>query len=109
LGASGEATIFSGAAGQISRALSSFSGYQAYSIATSRIWSHFACLDKFHAKQRDSRYSETCNNRNGGLAGVSPIPFVMAVALSAIIAFVTPVGVPSTALIYSTSVFQEAS
>jgi di/tricarboxylate transporter len=34
--------------------------------------------------------------------GVSSVPFVMAVALSATIAFITPVGAPSTALIYST-------
>lgn len=33
---------------------------------------------------------------------ITPVPFVMAVALSAIIAFITPVGVPSTALVYST-------
>jgi di/tricarboxylate transporter len=36
------------------------------------------------------------------ILGMTPVPFVMAVALSATIAFITPVGVPSTALIYST-------
>jgi sodium-dependent dicarboxylate transporter 2/3/5 len=36
------------------------------------------------------------------ILGVTPVPFVMAVALSATIAFITPVGAPSTALIYST-------
>jgi di/tricarboxylate transporter len=34
--------------------------------------------------------------------GITPVPFVMAVAISATIAFITPVGAPSTALIYST-------
>jgi sodium-dependent dicarboxylate transporter 2/3/5 len=34
--------------------------------------------------------------------GVTPVPFVMSIALSATIAFITPIGVPSTAMIYST-------
>jgi sodium-dependent dicarboxylate transporter 2/3/5 len=34
--------------------------------------------------------------------GMNPVPFVMTVALSATIAFITPVGVPSTALVYAT-------
>lgn len=34
--------------------------------------------------------------------GLNPVPFAVSVALSAVIAFITPVGVASTALVYST-------
>jgi solute carrier family 13 (sodium-dependent dicarboxylate transporter), member 2/3/5 len=98
----GEAMISSGAAGQISRALSSLSGARLTVLLPLAFGAISLVLTNFMSNSATAAILIPVAIETAGLLGISPVPFVMAVALSAIIAFVTPVGVPSTALVYAT-------
>lgn len=98
----GEAMIFSGAAGQISRALSSLSGVGPTVLLPLAFGAISFVLTNFMSNSATAAILIPVAIETAGVLGINPVPFVMAVALSAVIAFVTPVGVPSTALVYST-------
>jgi len=98
----GEAMIFSGAAGQISRALSSLNGVGSTVLLPLAFGAISFALTNFMSNSATAAILIPVAIETAGLLGINPVPFAMAVALSAIIAFVTPVGVPSTALVYAT-------
>ena len=98
----GEAMIFSGAAGQISRILSSLSGVGLTALLPIALGAISLVLTNFMSNSATAAILIPVAIETAGVLGINPVPLVMAVALSAIIAFVTPVGVPSTALVYST-------
>jgi di/tricarboxylate transporter len=98
----GEAMIASGAAEQISGALFSLNSV-APSIALPLIFGTISLiLTNFISNSATGAMLIPIAMETSRLLGITPVPLVMAVALSAIIAFITPVGVPSTALVYST-------
>ncbi len=98
----GEAMIASGAAGQISGALFSLNSV-APSIVLPLLFGIISLiLTNFISNSATGAMLIPIAIETSRLLGITPVPFVMAVALSAIIAFITPVGVPSTALVYST-------
>lgn len=98
----GEAMIASGAAGQISGALFSLNNV-APTIVLPLVFGMISLsLTNFISNSATGAMLIPIAIETSRLLGITPVPFVMAVALSAIIAFITPVGVPSTALVYST-------
>lgn len=98
----GEAMIASGAAGQISDALFSFNSVAPMIVLPLLFGVISLILTNFISNSATGAMMIPIAIETSRLLGISPVPFVMAVALSAIIAFITPVGVPSTALVYST-------
>jgi sodium-dependent dicarboxylate transporter 2/3/5 len=98
----GEAMIVSGAASGISGAIASMQG----SVPTLLIMVVLSLisllLTNFISNSAAAAILIPIAIETANILGMTPVPFVMAVALSATIAFITPVGVPSTALIYST-------
>lgn len=98
----GEAMIASGAAGQISGALFSFNSVAPLIVLPLLFGVISLILTNFISNSATGAMMIPIAIETSRLLGISPVPFVMAVALSAIIAFITPVGVPSTALVYST-------
>jgi len=98
----GEAMITSGAAGQISGALFSLNNF-APTIVLPLVFGMISLiLTNFISNSATGAMLIPIAIETSRLLGITPVPIVMAVALSAIIAFITPVGVPSTALVYST-------
>lgn len=98
----GEAMISSGAATGISSAIASVSTFFP-SILTIVVLSLLSlALTNFISNSATGALLIPIAIETSNILGINPVPFVMAVALSATIAFITPVGVPSTALIYST-------
>jgi sodium-dependent dicarboxylate transporter 2/3/5 len=98
----GEAIIASGAAGQISGALFSFNSVAPMIVLPLLFGVISLILTNFISNSATGAMLIPIAIETSRLLGITPVPFVMAVALSAIIAFITPVGVPSTALVYST-------
>ncbi len=98
----GEAMIASGAAGQISDALFSFNSVAPMIILPLLFGVISLVLTNIISNSATAAMMIPIAIETSRLLGITPVPFVMAVALSAIIAFITPVGVPSTALVYST-------
>jgi len=100
----GEAMIVSGAAGGISSALASIQG-SAPTILILVVLSLISLLlTNFISNSATAAILIPIAIETANILGTTPVPFVMAVALTATIAFITPVGVPSTALIYSTGI-----
>jgi len=98
----GEAMIVSGAAGRISSAIASLHG-STPTIFILLIFSLISLvLTNFISNSATAAILIPIAIETAGILGTTPVPYVMAIALSATIAFITPVGVPSTALIYST-------
>lgn len=98
----GEAMIFSGAAGQISGALFSLNS-AAPTILLPLVFGIISLvLTNFISNSATAAILIPIAIETANLLGITPVPFVMSVALSATIAFITPVGVASTALVYST-------
>jgi len=97
----GEAMIVSGAAGQISSTLASLQGVTPTILTV--IFSLISLiLTNFISNSATSAMLLPIALNIANVLGMTPIPFIMAIALSATIAFITPIGVPSTAMIYST-------
>lgn len=97
----GEAMIVSGTAGRISSAIASLEGtYSAIVILLFGLIS--LVLTNFLSNSATAAILLPIAIDTAKVLGMNPVPFVMAIALSANIAFITPIGVPSTAMIYST-------
>ncbi|MDG6223195.1 MAG: SLC13/DASS family transporter [Candidatus Bathyarchaeota archaeon] len=98
----GEAMIISGAASGISSAIASMHGSTPTIVIIIVLSTISLLLTNFISNSATAAILIPIAIETANILEMSPVPFVMAVALSATIAFITPVGVPSTALIYST-------
>ena len=98
----GEAMIVSGAASGISSAIASMHGSASILLIMITLSLISLLLTNFISNSATAAILIPIAIETANILGMTPVPFVMAVALSATIAFITPVGAPSTALIYST-------
>lgn len=98
----GEAMIVSGAASGISSAIASMHSVVPMVLITVVLSLISLLLTNFISNSATAAMLIPIAIQTSNILGITPVPFVMAVALSATMAFITPVGVPSTALIYST-------
>lgn len=98
----GEAMIVSGAAGIMSGALASLHGSLPTILMLLVMSLISMVLTNFISNSATAAILIPVAIDAAHVLGVNPVPLVMTVALSATIAFITPVGVPSTALVYST-------
>jgi solute carrier family 13 (sodium-dependent dicarboxylate transporter), member 2/3/5 len=98
----GEAMIVSGAASGISSAIASMQSSTPTLLIIVVLSLTSLLLTNFISNSATAAILIPISIETANILEMSPVPFVMAVALSATIAFITPVGVPSTALIYST-------
>ena len=97
-----EAMIVSGAASGISGAIASMRGSTPLILIIVVLSLISLLLTNFISNSATGAILIPIAIETADLLGATPVPFVMAVALSATIAFITPVGAPSTALIYTT-------
>jgi len=97
-----EAMIISGAASGISSAIASMHGVAPTLLIIVVLSLISLLLTNFISNSATAAILIPIAIETANILGMPSVPFVMAVALSATIAFITPVGVPSTALIYST-------
>jgi sodium-dependent dicarboxylate transporter 2/3/5 len=100
----GEAMIASGAANGISSAIASMHGSTPIIVIIVVLSLISLLLTNFISNSATAAILIPIAIETSNILGITPVPFVMAVALTATIAFITPVGVPSTALIYSTGI-----
>jgi solute carrier family 13 (sodium-dependent dicarboxylate transporter), member 2/3/5 len=100
----GEAMIASGAASGISSAIASMHGSTPTVVIIVVLSLISLLLTNFISNSATAAILIPIAIETANILGITPVPFVMAVALTATIAFITPVGVPSTALIYSTGI-----
>ncbi len=98
----GEAMIVSGAAGGISGAIASIRGSAPLLLIIVVLSLISLLLTNFISNSATAAILIPIAIETANILEMTPVPLVMAVALSATIAFITPVGAPSTALIYST-------
>lgn len=98
----GEAMIVSGAAGIMSGAIASLHGYVPMILMLLVMSLISLMLTNFISNSATAAILIPVAIDAARVLGMTPVPLVMTVALSATIAFITPVGVPSTALVYST-------
>ena len=98
----GEAMIASGAAGIMSNTIASLHGSTPMIFMLLVLSLISLTLTNFISNSATAAILIPIAIDIARVLGITPVPFVMAVALSATIAFITPVGVPSTALVYST-------
>jgi sodium-dependent dicarboxylate transporter 2/3/5 len=97
-----DAMIVSGAATEISGAIASMRGSAPLVLIMVILSLISLLLTNFISNSATAAILIPIAIETADLLGVPSVPLVMAVALSATIAFITPVGAPSTALIYST-------
>ena len=100
----GEAMIASGAASGISSAIASMHGSTPTIVLIVVLSLISLLLTNFISNSATAAILIPIAIETANILDMTPVPFVMAVALTATIAFITPVGVPSTALIYSTGI-----
>ena len=100
----GEAMIASGAASGISSAIASLQGLTPTIVIIVVLSLISLLLTNFISNSATAAILIPIAIETANILKMTPVPFVMAVALTATIAFITPVGVPSTALIYSTGI-----
>ncbi|MDH5449117.1 MAG: SLC13 family permease [Hadesarchaea archaeon] len=100
----GEAMIESGAASGISSAIASMHGSSPIIVIIAVLSLISLLLTNFISNSATAAILIPIAIETANILEMTPVPFVMAVALTATIAFITPVGVPSTALIYSTGI-----
>jgi sodium-dependent dicarboxylate transporter 2/3/5 len=100
----GEAMIASGAASGISSAIASMHGSTPIMVILVVLSLISLLLTNFISNSATAAILIPIAIETANILEMTPVPFVMAVALTATIAFITPVGVPSTALIYSTGI-----
>ncbi|MBS7651404.1 SLC13/DASS family transporter [Candidatus Bathyarchaeota archaeon] len=98
----GEAINFSGVAERISSIIASLHGFVPTILILTVLSLISLVLTNFISNSATAAILIPISIDVAHIIGITPIPFVMAVALSATIAFITPIGVPSTSLIYST-------
>ena len=98
----GEAMIVSGAAGAISNTMASLHGSTSAILILLILSLLSLVMTNFISNSATAAILIPIAIDVSSALGMSQIRFVMAVALSATVAFITPVGVPSTALVYST-------
>lgn len=99
----GEAMIASGAAGKISSFIASMRSPFFFPIVVFLLLSLFSLtLTNFISNSTAAAIIIPIAIESSALLDFNPVPFVVEVALSAIAAFITPIDVPSTALVYST-------
>lgn len=104
----GEAMIASGAAERISTTIASLQG--ATPTALVLVFSLIALvLTNFISNSATAAMLLPIAIDTAKTLGVTPVPFVMAIALSATIAFITPIGVPSTAMTYATGLISRGT
>jgi sodium-dependent dicarboxylate transporter 2/3/5 len=100
----GEAMIASGAASGISSAIAGIQGSMPIIVIIAVLSLISLLLTNFISNSATAAILIPIAIETAKILEMTPVPFVMAVALTATIAFITPVGVPSTALIYSTGI-----
>ena len=100
----GAAMIASGAASGISSAIASMHGSTPTIVIIIVLSLISLLLTNFISNSATAAILIPIAIETANILGITPVPFVMVVALTATIAFITPVGVPSTALIYSTGI-----
>jgi sodium-dependent dicarboxylate transporter 2/3/5 len=98
----GEAMIKSGSAGIISNGIASIQGFAPTLLVVFLLCLLSLALTNFISNSATAAILIPIAIETANILQIAPVQFVMAVALSATIAFITPVGAPSTALIYST-------
>jgi sodium-dependent dicarboxylate transporter 2/3/5 len=98
----GEAMIVSGAASGISSAIASMHSIFPTLLIMGVLSLISILLTNFISNSATAAMLIPIAIETANILGMSPVPFVMAVALSGTMAFITPVGAPSTALTYST-------
>jgi sodium-dependent dicarboxylate transporter 2/3/5 len=98
----GEAMIVSGAAGKVSGLIASLHGLAPGISILLMLSTISLLLTNVISNSATAAILVPMAIETSGILGIDPVPFVMAVSLSATIAIITPVGVPSTALVYST-------
>jgi len=97
----GEAMIASGTAGKISSLIASLHG-PATPIIILLLSVISLTLTNFISNSATAAIMIPITIETSALLGFNLVPFVVAVALSATAAFITPIGAPSTALVYAT-------
>ncbi|MEJ2241572.1 MAG: SLC13 family permease, partial [Candidatus Bathyarchaeota archaeon] len=100
----GEAMIASGAASGISSAIASMHGSTPTIVIIAVLSLISLLLTNFISNSATAAILIPIAIETANILEMTSVPFVMTVALTATIAFITPVGVPSTALIYSTGI-----
>ncbi len=98
----GEAMIASGTAGKISSFIASLHGPALPIIILLLLSIISLTVTNFISNSATAAIIIPITIETSASLGFNPVPFVVAVALSATAAFITPIGVPSTALVYST-------
>lgn len=98
----GEAMIVSGTAGKVSSLIASLHGPAPVVIILFLLSLISLTITNFISNSATAAILIPITFETAVFLGYNPTPFVVAVALSATAAFITPIGVPSTALIYST-------
>jgi len=97
----GEAMIVSGSAGRINSAIASLQGTTPTTLII--LFSFITLLlTNFISNSATAAIFIPISIDVARIFGSTPVPLTMAIALSATIAFITPIGVPSTALVHST-------
>uniref|UniRef100_A0A832IJY2 SLC13/DASS family transporter n=1 Tax=Fervidobacterium pennivorans TaxID=93466 RepID=A0A832IJY2_FERPE len=97
----GEAMIASGTAGKISSLIASLHGLSTPIIILLLSVISLA-LTNFISNSATAAIMIPITIETSAILGFNLVPFVVAVALSATAAFITPIGAPSTALVYAT-------
>ena len=105
----GEAMIISGATNGISAAIASIHGTVSTIVIIVVLSLISLLLTNFISNSATAAILIPIAIETANVLGITPVPFVMAVAISATIAFITPVGAPSTALVYSTGMISRRS
>lgn len=98
----GEAMIVSGAAGVMSNSIASLQGSYPTVFILLAMSLISLVLTNFISNSATAAILVPIAIDTAGSLGIAPVPLVVATALSATIAFITPIGVASTALVYST-------
>ena len=98
----GEAMIVSGAAGVMSNSIASLHGSFPTVLIIFVMSLISLILTNFISNSATAAILVPIAIDTAGSLGITQVPLVVATALSATIAFITPVGVASTALVYST-------
>ena len=98
----GEAILISGVAGIVSSAVASLHGFAPMILILLVLGLTSLILTNFISNSATAAILIPLAIDLATVLGMTPVAFVMAVALPATIAFITPVGAPSTALVYST-------
>ena len=98
----GEAMVESGLAGEIGGAVASTSSFLPVVMMILLFTLLTIALTNFISNSATAAILGPIAIAASDSMGMNPIPFVMGIGLGASVAFITPVGTPSTAMVYST-------